>query len=1161
MNNRKYKNTLLIINLLLATCCISEVNAQYNPEIFGKQRVQYRTFSWKYYDGSNFRIYHYDRAGRELARFVVEQVERDIVAIEKRLGGLFPERINVILYNNFDDFDQSNIGLERPSQFSNNNHAGKVDVVGDKLAVYFNGNHNHLKEQLRRGMAQIVMERMMFGENFREIVKNMVLLDLPRWATDGYVDYIVKGWTSEDENEWKNMVLREDITSKNFIQVSTDYPRLVGKAVWKYIETQYGENSIRNLLYMTQVKSGLNAAMKLTVGQDLKTFYVSFIDFYKQHYTQELTRYDAITYDEKLAGIPAAKSNERISRVFVSPKGKDIAYVIHRDGEYEVVLEKTNLKDGERTQGKILKSGVLNYEDKGDPDYPIVAWSNTGFRLGIIYKENDRIRIRIYDANKARVINHIIPKNKIDRITGFTFMEDDEFIVFSGIKNGQSDIYEYYIKRSRINPITNDSWDDADPVFVSGGSRKGIVFLSNRPEPLINIKALPNELPTGNMKAFFYNSTTKRYQLLALTENFEGRIKDVIPYGMDNFAFLSDISGISNRYVVMFGRNAQNMDSAYVIPVTNYNNGILFQQYHPNGQKIIDVVQEKDTLNYFFRPAELPAPWGHLTPKEVTPNTFVENRLDKAYLLKASGGTGDDNVEMQPVRPAASDFFDDNDKFRITAGNDFQTPFNTEEQYNIARQEQQEAEKFAEQLNIKNNPAEQAGSARPTFYDPVRRAYISDTSVIYVDSTFITMRSNAARSSVKIDYLGLNLDNSVLFNKYQSYFHNMGQYPNPGLAFLVVGGLYDQFENHRFIGGIRIPPSLRGLSYFGRYENLTRRTDWGFSYFSSKNISGYNFIINSNMPLEVQGNSTSHFLQFDFSRPLDKVSTIKGNISYRQNQMTLKATEFYSLILPTIKDHWTNLHLEYMYDNTKMPLFNIWNGLRLKIFGDLMYKLNDNNEYYTLHGYEYRKTSYIANLGFDIRYYKPLFRTSILAIRGSGAHAFGSQQIIYYLGGMDNEMSPQWSRGMMPTEYQNYAYQALVTNMRGYNQNVLNGNTYALLNTEIRVPVVSTIFNRTTNSSILKNLQLVGFLDVGSAWEGLLASRERNTKRAASFYWPQRPNTPVVTVQVAAENQDLIAVGYGLGVRTKLLGYFLKFDAAMNLDRNFKYHISIGTDF
>lgn len=40
--------------------------AQSNIEVFGQNRVQYRKFDWKYFDTKHFRVYHYDKSGRQL---------------------------------------------------------------------------------------------------------------------------------------------------------------------------------------------------------------------------------------------------------------------------------------------------------------------------------------------------------------------------------------------------------------------------------------------------------------------------------------------------------------------------------------------------------------------------------------------------------------------------------------------------------------------------------------------------------------------------------------------------------------------------------------------------------------------------------------------------------------------------------------------------------------------------------------------------------------------------------------------------------------------------------------------------------------------------------------------------------------------------------------
>src|SRR5690606_8476146 len=264
-----------------------------------------------------------------------------------------------------------------------------------------------------------------------------------------------------------------------------------------------------------------------------------------------------------------------------------------------------------------------------------------------------------------KILNFNVPKNRFDRITGFTFMEDDDMLILSAIRRGQSDIFEYRMKGGRMTQLTDDAWDDALPVFVSGGSRKGVVFLSNRPEPYLDINTLPNELPIGKMKAYFYNATTKRPELTLISQGFEGAIKNVIPYGMDNFAFLSDKNGVTNRYVVMFAADKNNLDSAYSIPVTNFNRSILFQQYNPASKKIADVVQYNDSLHIFFREAELPAPWGNLQPVDLTPLTFVDNTIEDNALLKQQGKTGECMLNKTK----------DKEAFKIEAGNDFQTTF------------------------------------------------------------------------------------------------------------------------------------------------------------------------------------------------------------------------------------------------------------------------------------------------------------------------------------------------------------------------------------------------------------------------------------------------------------------------------------------------------
>ncbi len=141
-----------------------------------------------------------------------------------------------------------------------------------------------------------------------------------------------------------------------------------------------------------------------------------------------------------------------------------------------------------------------------------------------------------------------------------------------------------------------------------------------------------------------------------------------------------------------------------------------------------------------------------------------------------------------------------------------------------------------------------------------------------------------------------------------------------------------------------------------------------------------------------------------------------------------------------------------------------------------------------------------------------------------------------------------------------YAFQSLAVNMRGFKQNVANGNNAVVINSELRLPIFTTLFNKPINNAFLRNFQLVQFFDLGTAWNGAYDKIERPSVR---YTLNQGGNT--VTVKLKAGGIGPFAGGYGFGVRSTVLGYFLRFDAAWEMNNFFKtrplYYFAMGLDF
>ena len=112
-----------------------------------------------------------------------------------------------------------------------------------------------------------------------------------------------------------------------------------------------------------------------------------------------------------------------------------------------------------------------------------------------------------------------------------------------------------------------------------------------------------------------------------------------------------------------------------------------------------------------------------------------------------------------------------------------------------------------------------------------------------------------------------------------------------------------------------------------------------------------------------------------------------------------------------------------------------------------------------------------------------------------GHFSWGNQKFIYYLGGVDgwlmfgnnvksNGKERYFNTRNVPDADQDYAFQSLAVNMRGYIQNIANGNNAVVINSEFRLPVFSTFIDKTINNAFLKNLMVTQFIDLGTAWNG-----------------------------------------------------------------------------
>ncbi|HMG83470.1 MAG TPA: hypothetical protein VK559_10585, partial [Ferruginibacter sp.] len=528
-----------------------------NAVQFGRNRVQYKRLKWKYYETKNFDTY-FNQGGQELAKFVAQVAEEELPELETFTEYNLQRRVNIVVYNKFSELQQSNIGIGQDWQST----GGLTKLVNNKMVVYFNGDHQDLRKQIREGISGILTQNILFGDNVGEFVSNQALLDLPQWMTDGYVAFAAQNWSPALDDELKAQILDGGYTKFNTL--AYDHPLLAGHAFWYYIQEKYKKENVTYLFYLARIYKNLNKACEQVCKEKFLNVLADFMIYQNQKYENDDARRKAIPKGSNVATFDIKKRKDYY-RINVNPnkKDNDLAYVEYNKG---IVRLKLNQDDGDNIT-TLLKYGINSYENEVDPAYPIMAWDPKGTRLCVIYTHEGQLKLFVYDLiTKIKPIELDLTKD-FDQVQDVKYMLDSKTVVLSAVKNGHTDIYTLDLVKEKITQVTNDVYDDLDPTFVSFPNKTGIIFSSNRPSG--NAKSADTVLPSHNRYNIFlvtnFGGKPELNQITQLSDLKYGNARYPTPYNSNHFTFISDENGIANRYAGFFTTKGEGLDTLVLI--------------------------------------------------------------------------------------------------------------------------------------------------------------------------------------------------------------------------------------------------------------------------------------------------------------------------------------------------------------------------------------------------------------------------------------------------------------------------------------------------------------------------------------------------------------------------------------------------------------------
>ncbi len=1070
---------------------------------FGKNRVQFNEFDWVFYRFEQFDIYFY-RGNDELAAQVARMAYSELPKIETMLDAPLDERVQILVFNNLSDLKQSNVNSSDEEDY---NTGGVTRISGRRLFLHFNGNFLDLRKDLRSGLAEVVLSNMIYG-NFSQSIRNSALLNLPEWYTEGLISYIGHADETSIENK-----IRDAFKNKRYRNINAligEDARYAGHSMWSYIADTYGEKVIKNVVYMAIVNRNIESGFLYILGKDLEQIEKDWKDYLQERYRdKEIME----AYPEKPAF--KARKGERITQMAVSDDGRYLSYVSQKFGRYKLYLY-----DYEKDKRKKLMSKGYRIAQNADYSYPLLAWHPESKILAMFTEEKGLIYLSFYNTEDREWQKKTY--FKFDKLLSFEYSKDGKRFLISAHKNGQSDIFIYTILNTKVEQLTDDMYNDLYPTFVQNDRR--VIWSSNRPNDtlIVNDKATRFNAKGHDLFAMKAAEPEKDTTiLLRVTNSYKTNEIKAREYAAGYVAFLSDHDRVQNRHLIKIDSSI-----AYVDTITHYNYSFKEYDVTDYGMSLLDhaYLPDRDInldLTYSdgrYRLYETEYLW----PDDLNTEPILSAKDREIEILKElndtifSGTSSDIPLYYPGVNPQ---------EFEV---NIYDYQF----------------ESVDEQISPSERRA--PGPSEITQILPAQATSVKPEEM----ELEIPPKRNYFLSFFKDDFT-VRFDNMFDNPQYQRFTGFVsGDLLNAGFNIQFKVGAIDLMHDYRIIAGMRT--NFQPLSGTSLTPNSTYLV--GVGDYKNRLDKEYLFTRNSQVLISNFNNYTriiTNQFMLRTSWPFSPVAAVKGDIGYRIDNTISLARDVNSLNEPTFKQDYLVLRAAYVYDNTRKIGINLYDGLRLRAFTEYYRNL-------------YTSPSGMHTAGIDARGYTIIHRNLVWANRLAGGTSFGPEKLIHIMGGVDNQFSPKFEPTTPFATENNYIFQTLVTNMRGFYQNVRNGNSFAVFNSELRWPMFSYLFRRPIRSDFIKSFQVVGFADVGTAWNGPTPWSSENILSTRVIFNGATIDQANVVVTLDSQKDPLV-YSYGFGLRTRLFGYYLRFDWAwpiedrVILDTQFMF--SIGTDF
>ncbi len=535
------------------------------PQYFGKNKVQYKEFDWKFIQSQHFDVFYYGD-GLKLAEFVADEAESSYVSLQENFRYILQKRVPILVYNSHNDFEQTNATYSILTE----SVEGFTEILKDRVVIQFRGSYKDFRNLTHHELTHAVMLQMLYGRGVGSMVMGMARFQVPLWLAEGLAEYASIGWDSESD-----MYIRDATINGYIPPIAQMYGFMNykgGQSLLNYLAEKYGKPKIGEILSKVRSHRNVEEGLKKSIGIGLEELTKQWHKYLRKVYWPDIEDRDEPEDIGKRLTDHVKNRHFLNNSPSLSPKGDKIVYMSNRSDYMDLYL--MSAIDG-KNLGRLVKGERSQLFEELHWPRPGIDWSPNGEKIVFAAKAGAEDALFILNVDQRKVEETI--RLDIDGIFSPSWSPKGDLIVFIGIDAGQSDIYVFDLGEKKLRKLTDDIFSDLDAKWSPDGNE--IVFVSDRGDYLQKIPPGIKMQPHQFSRIDVYEIQVGSGEIIRLTDDEAEEFSPAYSPDGDKIAYASDRNGISNIYILDKAKQES-------YPITNLLTGVSQFSWSREGSRL-----------------------------------------------------------------------------------------------------------------------------------------------------------------------------------------------------------------------------------------------------------------------------------------------------------------------------------------------------------------------------------------------------------------------------------------------------------------------------------------------------------------------------------------------------------------------------------------------